>query len=255
MPNCNFEEWAEYRSTPLRRLIGGSAYLYATSRQSIDADGAPNAYHPDDVDGGKCPSSGKGLECPANAGYRSHDGSGNASWWRSVLMPDPQDDDRAYVQPVGPQAGYFVSQTALQNSAQHGRYSPLSYVDAARIPYVVMPGSFFGMQGTGLLGDVGWAMHLENGRSTPFIFGDIGPGLAPLGEASIAFWSALGGNAPNPRNGAGAPKGKVAYLVFPRSSREIALDWPLETDKIDDAARQRLEALGGEAAIRACFED
>ncbi|HYE26918.1 MAG TPA: hypothetical protein VEA61_01610 [Allosphingosinicella sp.] len=252
MVDCAFEEWTQYRGTTIRRLADRSAYLYVTARKSVDADGAPNAYHPDDVNGGACPDSGRGLECPANAGYRSNDGVGNASWWRSVLVPDPDDPDVAYRQSSGPTAGYFVSQTALRRLSPAGPLSPRSYVDAATIPYVVMPGDFYAMPGTGRMGDVGYALNLANDISTPFVFADVGPDDAYLGEASIAFWQALGGNNPNPRNGAGVPGGMIAYVVFPRSSSQIDLGWPIVLQRLRQAVAERLDRVGGEAAIRAC---
>jgi Fungal chitosanase of glycosyl hydrolase group 75 len=254
MPECAFEEWTQYRGINIRRLPDRSAYLYVTARQSVDADGAPNAYHPDDVNGGACPDSGTGLECPANAGYRSNHGVGNSSWWRSVLVPDPANPDVAYRQPDGEWAGYFVSQTALQRLAEAGPLSPRSYVDASTVPFVVMPGDFYAMPGTGRMGDIGYALNLANGRYTPFVFADVGPDDARLGEASIAFWQALGGNNPNPRNGAGVPGGSVAYLVFPRSSTQVDLDWPIDPDRLRAAVAERLGPLGGEAAVRACVD-
>jgi hypothetical protein len=253
MGSCAFEDWTQYRGVTIRRTADRSVYLYVTAHKSVDADGAPNAYHPDDVNGGACPDSGTGLECPANAGYRSNDGVGNSSWWSSVLVADPDDPDFAYRQTDGPWAGYFVSQTALKRLTPYGRLSPLSYVDATRIPYVVMPGDFYAMPGTGRMGDVGYALNLANGRSTAFIFADVGPDDARLGEASIAFWTALGGQNPNPRNGHDVPPGSIAYFVFPRSSAEVDLGWPIDVERLRSAAAERMEALGGADMIEACL--
>jgi len=249
---CPFEDWTYYRGVAIRRTDDRRAYFYVTSHKSIDADGAPNAYHPDDVNGGACPDSGVGLECPANAGYRSNNGIGNTSWWSSVLVRDPDDPDVAYRQTEGATAGYFVSQTALKKISFAGRYDPRSYVDAATIPYVVMPGDFYAMPGTGRMGDVGYALNLANGRSTPFVFADVGPDDAKLGEASIAFWEALGGTNPNPRNGAGKPPGNIAYVVFPRSSGEVDLGWPIDLGRLREEVRSRMDALGGEETVRSC---
>jgi hypothetical protein len=253
MPDCPFEDWTHYRGTAIRRTADRRAYLYLTARKSVDADGAPNAYHPDDVNGGACTDHGTGLECPANAGYRSNHGVGNSSWWPSVLAADPNDPDFAYRQPGGPHAGFFVSKTALNRAGQGDPLSPASYVDAATIPYVVMPGDFHAMPGTGRMGDIGFALNLDNGTTTPFVFGDVGPDDAYLGEASIAFWQALGGNDPNPRNGAGVPGGTIAYVAFPRSSLEVDLGWPIDPDRLRAAVAERLGALGGLAAVQACI--
>lgn len=249
---CPFDDWMSYRGVRVRRTADRSAYFYVSSYKSIDADGAPNAYHPDDVNGGACPDQGTGLECPANAGYRSNNGVGNTHWWRSVLVADPGNPDVAYRQPSGPWAGYFVSQTSLKNLAHAGPLSPASYVDASTIPYVVMPGDFYEMRGTGRMGDIGYALNLDNGRATPFVFADVGPDDARLGEASIAFWTALGGTNPNPRNGAGKPPGAIAYVVFPGSGAAANLGWPIDLGRLAAEAAARLGPLGGEAMIRGC---
>jgi hypothetical protein len=249
---CPMRPWMEYRGTQLVRTTDGTAYLYVTDRKRVDADGAPNAYHPDDVNGRACPARGRGLDCPANAGYRSNSGSGNSDWWQSVLVPDPERPSFAYRQRSGPTAGYFVSQTSLRQTSQAGRTSPLSYVDASRIPYAVMPMPFFQMPGTGSMGDIGFAVNLDNGRTTPFVFADVKGSAARLGEGSIAFWQALGGNDLNPRNGAGLPEGRIAYLVFPRSKDQIDIGWPIDAERLRDAAMSRLTAFGGLETLRGC---
>jgi hypothetical protein len=53
------EFWQEYQGTQLWHFPGSAAYFYLTERMAIDADGAPNAYHPED----------QGIDALANAGY------------------------------------------------------------------------------------------------------------------------------------------------------------------------------------------
>src|SRR5688500_12882670 len=53
----------------------GGALLFLDG-MTLDADGAPKAYHPNDHDPqrpNRCPASGLGLDCPANAGYPESD--------------------------------------------------------------------------------------------------------------------------------------------------------------------------------------
>ncbi len=57
----------------LRGHADKDAYICVTSRVSIDADGAPNAYHPDNP----------GLNHYGNASWPDQ------SWWPDVLVPDP----------------------------------------------------------------------------------------------------------------------------------------------------------------------
>ena len=242
---CPFAPWSEYQGTKLLRVADGSAYLFSPREVKVDADGAPNAYHPDDV-GMPCTSDRqfKGLDCPKNAGYP------NSSWWPSVLVPDPTNRSRPYVQPSSSEfAGYFVSMTALHDPSR-AVTDPKRYVDSRIIPYVVFPRSFHGQRGTGTLGDLGYALHLDTGRQSPFVVAEIGPTTAQLGEISIALATAMGGIDPNPRTGRGVSSGRIAYLVFPRSAPRPP--WPIAMDQLAARVSSLLSATGGVEAIRAC---
>ncbi|WP_027993824.1 glycoside hydrolase family 75 protein [Sinorhizobium meliloti] len=242
--DCPFDEWRTYKNTELRRTADRKAYFWITSRTAIDADGAPKAYHPDDV-GKPCGATGAGLDCPSNAGYP------NKSWWPTVLASDPTNPSKAFVQPSGPAKGFFVSKTALQDSANGNERDTARYVDASTIPYLVFPRPFFQLVGTGKPGDLGMAFHLETQKQTAFIVADIGPD-EPLGESSIALFKALGGNNPNPRNGSGVASGKVLYLVFPRSVDQRPRKWPMTQEGIEQGAETLLDAIGGMSVLQAC---
>jgi hypothetical protein len=232
-PECGFSQWKSYEATTLLSHPTASAYLFSSIHIAVDADGAPNAYHPDDI----------GLDFLANAGYP------NNSWWTSVLVPDPDDPRRAYRQVSGQFTGYFVSKTSLQDTSKAAT-DPARYVDARNIPYLVFPGSFYRMNGTGLLGDLGYAINLTSGEKTSFVVADIGPTNAELGEVSIALAEGLGGNNVNPRTAAGAPRGRMLYIIFPYSSRNHR--WPLNADEIEHRAKKLLEETGGIESILAC---
>ncbi len=206
-----------------------AAYTYVTSHIEIDADGAPNAYHPRDT----------GLDALANAGYP--DGG-----WRSVLVEDPQSPGNAFVQPTGPFAGYFVAKTSLEDRTAPAT-EPRRYVDATAFPYVVFPGAFEQLEGTGAVGDIVFAKHIATRRTSSALVADIGPRNAPLGEISIRLAVNLGGTHPNPRNGAGAPHGNIRYVVFPRSHADPK--WPMSQDELDRHAAERLTAAGGWAVV------
>ena len=106
-PSCPLAHWDDYGGTQLFRNAGQGAYVFATTHAQVDADGAPNAYHPDDV-GLNCKTGTgfKGLDCPANGGYP------NGDWWPSAIVPDPKNKKKGYVQPDGEFKGFFVSQTS-----------------------------------------------------------------------------------------------------------------------------------------------
>jgi hypothetical protein len=144
-----------------------TAYTYVTSDVEIDADGAPNAYHPNDT----------GLDALANAGF-PHGG------WPSVLVTDPENNGRPFVQRTGPFAGFFVSKTSLEDP-NAPTTEPRRYVDATAFPYIVFPGAFEQLEGTGVLGDIVLAKHIQRGLTSSALVADIGPTNAPLGEISI----------------------------------------------------------------------
>jgi hypothetical protein len=241
--SCPFSKWTSYRSSTLLRHTTG-AYVFATAEVKVDADGAPNAYHPDDARLDCRKGSGfKGLDCPGNAGYPKGD------WW-NVLVRDPAVRSRPYVQPPGSVfPGFFVSMTSLRDGTKPAT-DTTSYVDARTVPYLVFPGSFSTMKGTGIVGDVGYATNTSNGKRSPFIVAETGPPSALLGEMSIALGSALGGTNPNPRTGAGAPKGKIVYVVFPRSAASPR--WPLTNEALTTRVDGLLSRVGGIQAVEAC---
>ncbi|MGH6644781.1 MAG: hypothetical protein ACRED3_19015, partial [Bradyrhizobium sp.] len=74
--------WFTYQGTDVWQAPGGTAYVYTTTRMEIDADGAPNAYHPNNT----------GLDLLANAGFPGHG-------WRSVLVEDPAHPGMPFIQP------------------------------------------------------------------------------------------------------------------------------------------------------------
>lgn len=198
-----------FRGARILRQASDLAYAYETDHKAVDADGAPNCYHPQDL----------GLDALANSGFPNH------SWWKDVLVVDPHDHTRPFVQPSGEFKGFFVAMTALRHPGGVAT-DPATYVDARKVPYVVIP-SGFALPHTARQGDVGFATHLASGKTTAFIVGDAGGGNdAKLGEGSIGLFAALGGTNPNPRNGAGVPAGTVQYILFAGSRQAGAAIWP-----------------------------
>lgn len=230
---CSFESWLDYEGDHLFTHPTRAAYIFVTSHKAADADGAPNAYHPEDI----------GLDYLANAGYP------NTNWWKDVLVADPANPKKAYRQTDGLFEGYFVSKTSLQDLSKR-ETDPSRYVDATNVPFFVLPGSFYKLKGTGRLGDLGYAFNLATGDSSPFVVADIGPRKAKLGEISVALAEGIGGRDVNPRNGSGLPPGKVLYILFPNSSRSNT--WPLTIGKIKQASEAVLEAVGGMHSVMEC---
>jgi hypothetical protein len=178
------------RDIPIGRLPGTSAFFYE-SGMTIDADGAPNAYHPENV----------GLDDLANAGTPGR--------WEGLAKDA---DGEPYIQgPDDPFPGFYVSETALADRSKAAN-DPTRYVDASRIPFIVLPGGTVRQLGA-RPGDFAVVFNPRNGKSAYAIFGDVGP-FDRIGEGSMALAENLGIRS-DARNG-GARRG-ILYLVFPGS--------------------------------------
>jgi hypothetical protein len=207
--------------------LPGGAWQVQVDHLRIDADGAPNAYHPDNT---------PGLDHPGNAGWSS-DPAKRKHWWPSVLVADPSDATepahlkRPYIQPDGAFAGFFVSQTALTDRSK-AVTDVRRYVDARTVPYIVMPRAVHAAKGTGTLGDLAAVRCLSNGRVCAAVLGDIGPDDHGMGEVSIALAEALSGTPVNARNGSGQAPGPYQIVVFPGS--RFAPAWPVDAARVEE---------------------
>jgi Fungal chitosanase of glycosyl hydrolase group 75 len=229
-PGCSSEQILNFQMShygeseqeiPIRRLPGTSAFFYEAG-MSIDADGAPNAYHPENT----------GLDDIANAG-----GPGNWEGLAKNRYGDP------FVQgPDDPFPGFFVSATALVDHTRPVN-DPLRYVDASKIPYVVLPGGTARQLGAGP-GDFSVVMNQRNGRISYAIFGDVGP-PDRIGEGSVALAENLGIRS-DARNG-GARDG-ILYLVFPGSGDGR----PRSIEEINTESEKLFQAWGGSNQLAAC---
>lgn len=220
-------DWIDYEGVAVRHIGDHGAYIYRTSHVALDADGSPRAYHPNN----------EGIDDNRNAGYPN-------KGWKSVLVVDPNDPSEPHVQRDGaPFPGYFVSKTSLRSHTT-ADIDPAAYVNSEAIPYIVFPGAFYAIKGTGRYGDLAMVRAIGTNHETCAIVADGGPTKAPLGEMSLALATALGGDQhPNPRNGRGAPRGTFEYIIFPGSAAQPA--WPRTLADIDARARALLADLGG----------
>ena len=221
-----FAEWTDYRGVALRRH-GSGAYCYTTDHLALDADGSLFAYRPDN---------------------KGRDDLGFASWpsgdedWRWILVADPDDPARPFVQRDGPAEGYFLSMTTLRDPAGVAT-DPACYVDSEAIPYLVFPANFLKIEGVGGFGDVAMARNLRTGDESWAVVADQGPAPHRLGEVSLKLCEGLGGTHPNPRNGDGIAPGPYQYLVFPGSRLDPI--WPQPAESLEARARTLFDAIGG----------
>ena len=168
------------------------AFFYK-SGMAIDADGAYRAYHPDDR---------LGLDTLAHAGH-----PGN--WWALATNNDKTDGRPVLQGKSDPAPGYYVSMTALYDSKNPNPRDPHRYIDAMKIPYVVLtPRALHHAR----LGDFATVVNLQNGKVTAAIVADESAPELPVGEASIALAEALGVDS-DPRFG-GKKKG-IVYVIYP----------------------------------------
>jgi hypothetical protein len=209
------------RDIPVGRLPGSGAFFYE-SGMTIDADGAPNAYHPDNT----------GLDDLANAGTPGR--------WEGLAKDA---DGQPIIQgPDDPYPGYYVSATALADRTKPYN-DPTRYVDASQVPFVVLPGGMARQLGA-RPGDFAAVFNLRNGKSSYAIFGDIGP-YDRIGEGSMALAENLGIRS-DARNG-GARRG-ILYLVFPGSGNGK----PRTVDDINAEGEKLLLSWEAAASLEAC---
>ena len=171
---------------------------------TIDADGSPNAYHPPvaadgagDVVGDNA-GDDAGLDELSNAGEPGH--------WNGIITDE--NGQPLIQQARDPFPGYYISCTSLSDKTKTFR-DPTRYVDASKIPYVVLPQDVAD-RGGARLGDFAVVVNLRNGKSSFAIYADIGT----LGEGSVELANALGIQS-DARHG-GESDG-ILYLLFPGS--------------------------------------
>lgn len=206
----------------------GGALLFR-GRLTIDADGAPCAYHPD----GR-----SGLDHLANAGRPGR-------WW-GVLTDSGKPDGTPIVQgPDDPCPGFFISPTTLSDKSRP-KNDPRRYVDSTQVPYIALPPEVR-QQGGVKLGDVALVLNARNGRRVAALFADGGP-KGKLGEGSIALAKALG-IPDSPRSG--GQKDDVIYLVFPGSP----VPWPAPFPTIEGLVDEGFARWGGMARLREAFPE
>jgi len=210
----------EARTFPAQKI--GNAVLFQ-SGMYVDADGAPNAYGPNN----------RGLDFTANAirGGR-------------FLSVATHPDGKPIIQRSGRFKGFYVSMTSLHNAAGSPT-SPGTYVDARKIPYIVLPPEFMKQFGVAL-GDLAMVTNLKNGKTSFAIFADVGP-RGKIGEGSVALAHALGIN-DDPRHG--GTNSSIAYLVFPRSG--LGPNQLRSAKEIKTSASRAFRRWGGARRLRVC---
>jgi hypothetical protein len=224
--NCSKEMLPLEGALSVFRIQAERVFFFKAGMR-IDADGAPNAYHPED----------KGLDLLKYAGRPGDwqgivtDSSGHP------LLQGPRD----------PYPGYYISQTSLFNKAKK-RTDPTCYVDARAIPYIVLPKDpILTTDGGVRLGDFAAVINTRNHRLTFAIFADQGP-RGKIGEGSIALAELL--QIPSsPRTG--GIEGDIIYVLFPGSGN----GQPRTRRDISREGQRAFRAWGGLSRLGSCYPE
>lgn len=211
----------------IRIFQAEKAIFYRLPIMEIDLDGAPNAYHPPVPGHPHGNGKGLGLEDLRNASKNMEDGP-NAKWIGIVT----DDAGTPVIQKDGPFAGFYVSMTSLEDT-RFERTDPRRYVDATKIPYVVLNPIL--KQAGIALGDL--AVVVLNPKDPKVAYGivaDIGPRLG-LGECSKALANSLG-------IAGGIEGADIIYIFFPTPKEQRRTR---TTQEIFDQANNLFEAWGG----------
>jgi hypothetical protein len=202
--------------------------LVFSSGLVIDADGAFKAYHPNNH---------LGLDSIEHAGR-----PGN--WWALATDTGKPSGHPVIQGKNDPAPGYYVSMTSLFNSNIADEHNPRRFIDAASIPYLVLPpGGFKHAK----LGDFATVINRRTGKISGAIVADESAPELPMGEGSIALADTLGIDS-NPRTG-GVEHG-VAYVIYPGSGNRR----PRSLDEIFSISRQRFEMWGSLAKLNDCLK-
>jgi len=202
-----------------------SSAIMFRAKLTIDADGSPRAYGPNN----------SGLDYTANAGS-----PGN--WWGVVT----NNSGNPIIQGSGsPYPGMYVSTTSLINTA-YATTSPFRYVNSEAIPFFVLPAAVKTL-GNIQLGDIGYVYNTVTGLGCYAIFADGGP-AGKLGEASIYLATQIGVNS-NARTG-GTSQGIIDYIVFPGSGAGQGVHKTIA--EINTIGAAKIATVGG-TGITACL--
>lgn len=261
----------EIGNIPVYRHEPTGAILF-TSIMHVNPDGAPDAYHPDDIGtvhlcngmrvNSTC-SQNRPWKADCMADYRKAKAEGFSGSTPICFFAMATRDGVPIIQgDSDPNPGYFVSLTHLQQPGQD-RLRPSGQVNSNVVPFAVIPGTWHsrGVPGP-RLGDGGIAYRRSNGAVSGFAIVDTGP-ANKLGEGSVALLQALGhdpfvmrygkrrafsgiGLHRNPGYGR-TPD--VLYAIFPNTGERGS---PISAEGVKANERVLLDSLGGIEGIQAC---
>ena len=236
--------------------------VFVTKELRVDADGAPNSYL---VNGKGLSRTCDGVAAIVNGRAlttkdKDWQSQCQTAWANAVATKNYTNvrifgfsHDKANV-PILQRTGDPLPNVAFRTEttlavAGAPKNSQNEFVDATRIPYVVLPG-WFEKKFKVSPGDLVMVYRPQNGAVTFAVFGDEGG----LGEASVKLHFNLGG-APVVCSGrvdraSDNIEDKVWTVVFPGVSVETGLDATAWNARIQDAGVKALSHWGGTARLK-----
>jgi hypothetical protein len=216
-PRARSHVIAEIAGVQVSELASGIAVFYRAG-MDIDADGSAHAYNPE------------------NTGLDINEDALDGSEWVGVVTDE--DGNPVIQNSSDPAPGFYVSTTSLEDPG-YTVTKPSRYVDAAKIPYIVIPG---GALGRARLGHPTIVLDVSTGRRVRGIVADAGP-KDKIGEASMFLAAAImdqricplddpdSNTFSNPRSG-GTDSRRFLYIIL---TANPPLMWPLTRGQIDAA--------------------
>jgi len=172
---------------------------------------------------------------------------GLTAFFKENIIPKDRDGFPCRYGPSdGPRNGYFISATTLENETplRADGCAPHRYLDAERVPFIVLPKGGFGQV---KVGDI--AIVLRKDKLVYAVVGDGGP-ATKLGEASIALNAMLLGKFGDPFLNMKATwsldidsGGPVSLLVLGGTHRQLRGDY--SPGNVEAIARQELARWNG----------
>lgn len=200
---CSKEDLGiRYSQNPSTKVWKINNYIIGyVSEMTIDVDGSPRAYHPQNL----------GLD---NLTYATSKGELS----RYVIVFD---GNQPYIQTaLDPYPGYYLSQTSLQDASRR-ETDYQRYVNSEEIPFIAIPDN---LRGQGVqTGDLAYVYNRKTYRGSFAIVADVGSSTH-IGEGSIKLAERIGVNITYKKEirqviGADADSG-IVYLIFPNSGTQ-----------------------------------
>jgi hypothetical protein len=189
---------------PLPQRNSDGSYTTPRAGMMIDADGANGQT-------GGIPVYAPGGYQPPPLDYLANAGE-PGNWYGVVTDTGKKDGQPVKQNANGPAPGAYVSATSYRWPTL-ARIDPLAYVDAASVPYIVLPGHWRALA-IGVV--LGCKARVEDTKTGKILEAsgvlDFGP-KAKLGEASIAC-AKFFGIPSSPKNG-GTDEKRFIYTFFP----------------------------------------